>query len=159
MSPRAACRLESIGFGDVYDYVGSKMDWIDAGLPFEGTDADRPRLGTLANSDVPTCSLGERVGEVAARRGQWEIVVVVDADRVVLGVVGTEELSGDSEAPVSSVMREGPSTYRPHVPPEELLPKLEKNPRPWVLVTHLDGSLVGLVYPSDLREAAAGGSG
>ncbi len=43
MSPRAAWRLETLSFGDVYDYVGSKMDWIGAGLPFEGDAAAKPR--------------------------------------------------------------------------------------------------------------------
>ena len=36
MSPRAACRLESLGFGEVYDYVAGKLDWMAAGLPTEG---------------------------------------------------------------------------------------------------------------------------
>ena len=155
MSPRAACRLESIGFSEVYDYVGSKMDWIDAGLAFEGSDALRPRLGTLALTSVPTCSLDETVGAVAARVGDWGLCVVVNSENVVLGVVGDEELAVDHDRSVGEVMQEGPSTYRPHVTPEELLPKLDKSPRPWVLVTNLDGTLVGLVWPDDLRAAAA----
>ena len=31
MSPRAAWRLEALGFGGVYDYVAGKVDWIAAG--------------------------------------------------------------------------------------------------------------------------------
>jgi hypothetical protein len=30
MSPRAAWRLESIGFGQVYDYAAGKADWGSA---------------------------------------------------------------------------------------------------------------------------------
>src|SRR6266511_4403171 len=37
MSPRAAWRLESMGFAEVYDYVAGKADWGAAGLPLEGT--------------------------------------------------------------------------------------------------------------------------
>jgi rhodanese-related sulfurtransferase len=37
MSPRAAWRLESIGFTEVHDYVAGKADWGSAGLPLEGT--------------------------------------------------------------------------------------------------------------------------
>jgi len=32
MSPRAASRLESLGFRDVYDYAAGKADWFAAGL-------------------------------------------------------------------------------------------------------------------------------
>ena len=35
MSPRAATRLEQLGF-DVYDYALSKVDWMAHGLPMEG---------------------------------------------------------------------------------------------------------------------------
>src|SRR2546425_461639 len=36
MSPRAAWRLERLGYGPVHDYVGGKVDWLAAGLPSEG---------------------------------------------------------------------------------------------------------------------------
>ena len=39
MSPRAAWRLESLGFSKVYDYVEGKADWAVAGLPREGDKA------------------------------------------------------------------------------------------------------------------------
>src|SRR5689334_6170303 len=35
LSPRAAARLESLGFADVYDYAAGKADWIAMGLPTE----------------------------------------------------------------------------------------------------------------------------
>ena len=50
MSPRAAWRLESLGFTKVYDYVPGKTDWLAAGLPREGDEGarrlmrDRPEL-------------------------------------------------------------------------------------------------------------------
>ncbi|HEV2743112.1 MAG TPA: rhodanese-like domain-containing protein [Rubrobacter sp.] len=34
-SPRAARRLEALGYGNVYDYEEGKQDWIEAGLPTE----------------------------------------------------------------------------------------------------------------------------
>ncbi len=52
MSPRAAWRLESLGFHDVYDYVDGKLDWMAAGLPTEGTNAEHPRAGDLARKDT-----------------------------------------------------------------------------------------------------------
>ncbi|MGH2689826.1 MAG: hypothetical protein ACRDKW_13630, partial [Actinomycetota bacterium] len=67
MSPRAAWRLESLGFGDVYDYAAGKLDWLAAGLPSEGMNASRPRAGDVARDDVPTCRLDERLGDVRER--------------------------------------------------------------------------------------------
>ena len=64
MSPRAAWRLESFGFTDVYDYAAGKLDWLAAGLPTEGTNAERPRAADVARRDVPTCHLEEGLGDV-----------------------------------------------------------------------------------------------
>jgi rhodanese-related sulfurtransferase len=36
-SPRAAERMDRIGYRQVYDYEAGKMDWKEAGLPIEGT--------------------------------------------------------------------------------------------------------------------------
>ncbi len=151
MSPRAAWRLESIGFGEVYDYVGSKMDWIGAGLPFEGSDVGKPRLGTLADPAVPTCSLHEDVGDLRGRLEGWEICIVVNEARVVLGLVraGGEEL--EDGRPVMEVMKEAPKTYRPHLTPADVLPTLDDNPRSWLVVTNLDGTLVGVARPDEWR--------
>src|SRR6476660_1393435 len=44
LSARAAWRLESMGFQEVYRYTPGKEDWIAAGFETEGTNTDRPRL-------------------------------------------------------------------------------------------------------------------
>jgi hypothetical protein len=53
MSPRAASRLESIGFEQVCDYVAGKADWGSAGLALEGAQGSetrgRPRLHRCAD--------------------------------------------------------------------------------------------------------------
>ncbi|MBA3399959.1 MAG: hypothetical protein H0U01_08360 [Acidimicrobiia bacterium] len=154
MSPRAAWRLESIGFEKVYDYVGSKMDWLGAGMPFEGTDADEPRLALLADPAVPTCSVDEPVDDVRGRVGGWEICVAVNAARVVLGLVRVEALSLADGRTVAEVMQEGPKTFRPHLTAIEVVPQLDETPRSWLLVTNLDGTLVGVARPDDVRSAA-----
>jgi hypothetical protein len=41
MSPRAACRLELLGFTQVYDNVAGKADWLAHGLP---TEVDQPQV-------------------------------------------------------------------------------------------------------------------
>src|SRR6266487_18956 len=67
MSPRAAWRLESIGFTQVHDYVAGKADWGSSGLPLEGTRGSRTRVGAHLRRDVPTCRLDERLSDVRAR--------------------------------------------------------------------------------------------
>lgn len=153
MSPRAAWRLESLGFGEVYDYVGSKMDWIGAGLPFEGAEADKPRLQGLANRDVPTCGLDEAAADVRGRLGDWEMCIVVNDALVVLGVVRAEALALDGGRPMSELMQEAPKTFRPHLTTAEVSSQLEQTPRPWLLVTNLDGTLVGVARPEQVSEA------
>lgn len=80
MSPRAAWRLESLGFSEVYDYAAGKLDWMAAGLPTEGTNARRPRAGEIARKDVPTCGAGETLGAVRERvaRQGWDAAVVMN---------------------------------------------------------------------------------
>src|SRR5437879_12533214 len=83
MSPRAASRLETLGFAEVYDYVDGKVDWMAAGLPTEGTNAQHPRAGDTARKDVPTCGLTERLGDVKARveAEGWNAAVVGNDER------------------------------------------------------------------------------
>ena len=54
MSPRAACRLELLGFTQVYDYVAGKADWLAHGLPTEGEQAQIPRAKDVLRRDAVT---------------------------------------------------------------------------------------------------------
>jgi Mg/Co/Ni transporter MgtE len=156
MSPRAAWRLEGLGFGEVYDYVAGKLDWMAAGLPTEGTGAGRPRAGDVARKDVPTTGLKERLGAVRDRVRElgWDAVVVVNDQRVVLGLLRSKQLDADPDLLIEQAMRPGPSTFRPFVSIEEMVRfmaehKLESSP-----VTTSDGRLVGLLLQEDaVRES------
>src|SRR5947209_933720 len=123
MSPRAAWRLETLGFKEVFDYVDGKVDWMAAGLPTEGTNAQHPRAGDMARKDVPTCGLTETLGDVKARAEAkgWSAVVVVNDERVVLGLLRARELAMDAAQPIEKVMRPGPSTSRAYVSVHERL--------------------------------------
>src|SRR5438093_3860780 len=101
MSPRAAWRLEDLGFADVNEYEAGKLDWMAAGLPFEGTNADRPRAGTVARPEVPTCRASEPLPDVRdrARAQGWDVCVVVNDARVVLGSCGRRSSTPARPAP------------------------------------------------------------
>jgi len=151
MSPRAAWRLETLGFAEFYDYIDGKVDWMAAGLPTEGTNAQKPRAGDIARKDVPTCGLTEKLGEVATRVRAlgWDAVVVVNEQRVVLGLLRTKELAADPEQSIEKAMRPGPSNFRPYVSLHDMLHfmidhKLESSP-----ITTSDGRLVGLLMQKD----------
>src|SRR5919204_152505 len=64
MSPRAAWRLERLGFTQVYDFVPGKMAWLAMGWPREGTAAAVPNAGEIARRGTPICALDDRVGDV-----------------------------------------------------------------------------------------------
>jgi CBS domain-containing protein len=157
MSPRAAWRLETLGFTDVYDYVGGKVDWFGAGWPREGSGRSI-RLVDLADRSVPTCGLGEQAGAVLGRLGEWDVCIVVNQERVVLGVVGVDALEASDDRAVGEVMNPAPSTWRPHLSVKQAAAQLEKNPRPLVVVTQSDGRLVGVVSAQAISEAATLGA-
>lgn len=157
MSSRAAARLESLGFTQVFRYKPGKADWLANGLPTEGEFADVPRVGDLAWRDVPTCRLTDRIGSVAerVRASGANACVVVNDERVVLGLLRQEALDVDPQTPVEQVMEPGPKTYRFHVLPEKAADYLRRHEIDSVLVTTSDGELLGLLRREDVERQAA----
>jgi hypothetical protein len=104
MSPRAASRLESLGFRKVHDYAAGKMDWFAAGLPMEGEAAREVHIGQLARGDAPSCTLEDRLGEVRTRveSAGRDQAVVLDQRRVLLGRLSRDALSADPSAEVAA---------------------------------------------------------
>ena len=149
MSPRAAWRLESLGFTEVYDYTGGKANWGAFGLPLEGTVG--PRAGDHVRTDVPTGSLEERLQEVRAhvRASEWDTCIAINAERVVLGRVGRRALAREDDATVEHVMSSGPSTVRPSATVEAMLERMRRQNLTNVVVTRLDGVLLGLLRRED----------
>lgn len=147
MSARAAARLETLGFGQVYRYQPGRADWFAAGLPREGTEASTPRVADIAQRDVPTCGTDEPLGTVRdrVRRLGGDVCVVVDDAHVVLGLVQTASLDVAPDTPVAMVMDSSPITFRPNVPTGQL-PEYLTAPRAGVaVVTTSDGVLIGLL--------------
>lgn len=141
----------------MYDYAPGKQDWLGMGLPTEGWRAERPRAGDVCRHDVPTCALSDLMGDVRAkvRAAGWDAVVVVNDERVVLGLLRSKELGGGADdAPASSVMRPGPSTYRAFVDIQEMSAVMIDHDMANCPITTSDGRLVGLLIKEDAAQAA-----
>ena len=152
MSPRAAWRLQDLGFERVYDYVPGKAEWFASGLPREGNLASITTVGDVVRPEVPTCSPKEKASNARERTREagWDTCVVVNEERVVFGIVRIkEELESDPAATVEEVMVAGPTTYRPNVPVGKAVERMRKRGVPAVIVTTSDGRLIGQLYRED----------
>jgi Mg/Co/Ni transporter MgtE len=105
----------------------------------------------VARRDVPTCGLDEHIGDVRRRvsAAEWDVCVVTNKERVVLGLLRDEQLAQDGDKVVAQVMRPGPSTFRPHVTVEEIAHYMINHDLPSSPVTTSDGRLVGLLMVDD----------
>lgn len=154
MSPRAAWRLENLGFTTVYDYVAGKADWLANGLPSEGPAATQPRAGTIARREVPTCRLTDTVGTARKQvdRTGWEVCVVVNDERVVLGLLGRDALAAGTQTSVENVMEPGPSTWRLDGSLADIAKYMERHSVNAVIISGSDGRLHGAVRREDIPE-------
>ncbi len=157
MSPRAAWRLEGLGFSEVYDYPPSKVDWSASGFPMEGTQTGVPTIGEAARRDVPTCGPAEKVRTVGkrVRESGWDRCVVVNKEGIVLGLLRGKELTSDPEAAAEEAMRNGPTTFRPDEPLEKMAKRMQERGASAILMTTPDGMLVGLLSREDAQRLAA----
>jgi CBS domain-containing protein len=127
-----------------------------AGLATEGTNAQRPRASDVARTDVPTCGVDERLADVRerARTTGWTASVVVNNERVVLGLLRSGELARDGELRVEQAMRPGPSTFRPFVSVQEMAARMAEHDLENSPITTSDGRLLGLLLREDAARAA-----
>jgi Mg/Co/Ni transporter MgtE len=158
MSPRAAWRLESLGFYLVYDYVAGKADWGSSGLPLEGMHDSTTRVGAHLRRDVPTCRLEERLRDVQARvtAAGWDSCFVVNEDQVVLGRLGRRALARKDDLPVEEAMTSGPSTVRPSLELDRAVERMRTQDLGTLAVTTSDGKLVGVLEQKTALKALGG---
>jgi Mg/Co/Ni transporter MgtE len=136
----------------VSDYVEGKLDWLAAGLPFEGTNRQLPTAGDVARADVPTCRVDEAIRIVRARAADagWDACVAVNDDGVVFGLLRAAELAaGSGDEPVEQLMRPGPSTFRPYVSILEMAGYMVEHELVNCPITSSDGRLIGLLRRED----------
>jgi rhodanese-related sulfurtransferase len=136
MSPRAAWRLERLGFA-TYDYAAGKVDWLAAGMPSVRADESERRALDGADRDPPTCPPDAPVAALDTP------VLVVNTERIVLGRIRAGE--HPSRARAEDVMDSGPATVRAHEPLEPLLERMERRHVHEIVVTTPEGQLLGVV--------------
>lgn len=151
MSPRAACRLERLGFSKVYDFVPGKLAWLAMGWPREGTAAAVSNAGEIARRGTPICALDDRIADVRATvlEAGRDVCIVVSPEGVVQGRLRGRALAETPEATAQQAMELGPTTIRPS---ERLAPLVERMRRRGVatiVVSDLKGRLVGILYRED----------
>ena len=154
MSPRAAWQLEALGFSDVYDYAGGKLDWISRRGPTEGRGPRYPVAGAAADRDaVLGCHVGDRLEDAARALDNVEhdYCVVLNDHDIVLGRMRKKNVTGSLDAPVEQVMEPGPTTVRASESAEALLGRMIKRKVPAVLVTTNKGQLVGVATQEALH--------
>jgi rhodanese-related sulfurtransferase len=150
LSPRGACRLEQLGFGEVYDYVASKVAWLAEGWSGEGLLRDDQRAQAATLRDVPRVSPDATIADLGKVICDWELGVVVGEGDVVVGVVRAEAIGTAETLTVASVMQTAPPTVRPSISIRELAQSMDNNAQQHLLVTTLGGRLIGLVRRGDL---------
>ena len=150
MSPRAAWRLESLGFTNVFDYVGGKADWFAAGLPREGRLTSVPRTGDIARRDDVTCRLDDKTSDVVnrAREAGQDTAIVTTAGGVILGRIRVDRLDDDPGTLAEDVMESGPTTTRADTTLESMQERFQARNVDSILVATSDGRLVGTLYRS-----------
>jgi predicted transcriptional regulator len=154
MSPRAAWRLETLGFHTVHDYVGGKADWLAAGQPTQG-NTHRTAVSSLVQAEVPTCQVNEPLAAVVARMtaARSDTAIVINDQRVVLGRLRTSRFDEDTASTVDAVMEEGPTTIRADTDAHELLERMQARGTEQVIASTPEGHLLGVVYRNVLRSA------
>jgi rhodanese-related sulfurtransferase len=160
LSARAAWRLESMGFQEVYRYTPGKADWLAAGWETDGTLAKKPRIRQMIHKDVPTCSMRERLEDVKSRRRpNQDLCVVVNDRNIVLGVIQGATWDANPQARVVDIMQPGPRTLRPDLDPMDAQKMLRNYEANSAIVTTSDGELLGIIRiaqkkPQKARKAA-----
>lgn len=154
LSGRAAARLESMDFTDVYNYEGGKLDWLASDLPAEGSAPEEPTIGDVVHRDAPTCRLDERLADLTKRMSEgWNWCAVINRDLVVLGRIRRRAITEHPHASVRQAMENGPATYRPGMLASELMELMTEGGYDSAFVTDPDGRFIGLVNRLDLETA------
>ena len=109
--------------------------------------------------EVPTCLLREDIAKVRSRiSDDWHLAVVIDEDRIVLGVLDLKAAQ-DTSGSIEDLMKPAPLTLRPSVLLIEAAAYFEKSDRTFALVTKSTGELMGAIRKPDVEHRHGPGQG
>ena len=135
----------------MYDYMAGKMDWLGAGLPFDGTAqlaGMSTRCGVATAGEHTTAAEALRLLEA---QGFGPVLVLNEAG-VVMGAAYRDRLeAAPGTAEVGTVMRFGVSTVRPSEDAAALAHRMSHAGATRVVVTRPDGTLIGLFFAADMN--------
>jgi len=152
LSARAAWRMESMGFQEVYRYTPGKADWLAAGYETEGTNAAKSRIKQTLTYSVQTCALRDRMQDIQNLRGDRDICVVINDRNIVLGIIRGDAWDADPLARAAQVMETGPRTFRPDEDPKDALKEMRRLELEAALVTTSDGELLGVIRRHERKD-------
>ena len=150
LSSRAAARFGSLGFAAVHDLIGGRAAWTSLGYPTEGSVGDRRRISKYVIV-ADSVAIDSKIGDVVALGKQAYPVPVVDGANVVVGAVDPVATGLSPTTPVADVMIPAPGTIRPERQIDDVVRQLAKDGLDHVLVTAVDGTLIGRVEVDQLR--------
>ncbi len=81
--------------------------------------------------------------------------VVVNDQRIVLGLVRRDALTAGGQRTAEEVMLPGPVTFRPNVSLEEMASYMDEHKLRQALVTTSDGELIGMASREDVEARRA----
>jgi Mg/Co/Ni transporter MgtE len=119
-------------------------------LPTEGDVGDRRRISEYVTA-APTVSIDATTANVAALGPQRYPVAVVDGGGVLLGAIDPVAAALPGETPVERVMTPAPGTIRPELRIEEVVEQLRADGLDQILVTAVNGVLLGRVVAEELH--------
>lgn len=155
MSTRAAWRLVSLGFTQLFRYTPGKADWAANGLPTEGKSVTPNRAGSLARRDVASCTLTDRADTIRQQlqKHSAKLSAVLNEHRVQLGQVGAEQVESPSDDTAEEIMTPGPTTFRPNAEFGQVCEFFNAHKAQAVWVTNSDGELLGLLDRDEVERA------
>ncbi|HZD65648.1 MAG TPA: CBS domain-containing protein [Acidimicrobiales bacterium] len=161
MSPRAAWRLEALGYTRVHDYVAGKADWLAAGCPTEGAGERPERVVDAVTVDVPVCGPGDRTGDVATRLAQCgsPVCVVVNDHGIVQGRLRRHRVDPADDRPAAEAMEPGPATVRADASLPATRQRMRSRNVTSLIVSTPQGELVGVLLDDPAADRPTGGVG
>ena len=87
-------------------------------------------------------------------KAEWSMCVVVNDERIVLGLLRAEQLASGDEKTAEEAMRPGPSTFRPNVPIEEMAEHMIEHDQESAPITTPEGRLMGMLRRQDAAKVA-----